>query len=436
MPDTIFALSSGVGRAGVAVVRVSGPSSRRLAEQMCGKSLSPRRAVFSHIRDPATGDLIDHGLLLWFAGPASFTGEDVVEFHVHGGRAVVGALLDCLAGAGGLRAAEPGEFTRRAFENGKLDLTSVEGLSDLVAADTELQRRQALGQMSGALRDVVMSWRQRLIDSQALLEAHLDFPDESEIPVDITQEIECELHRLAADLKRALVRRHQTEIVRDGATVLLAGEPNSGKSSLLNRIAARDVAIISEVPGTTRDLLEITIDYKGLPITFIDSAGLRDDTSDVVEKIGISRTLAKSTQADIVLWLSPVNAMESAPRLSHSNLWVVKSKADLTGSVVGDWGVSAVTGAGVADLLEKVYNQLLADHLTSEPSLLVSLRQFQSVTDASVMISAAIDQLRLRRLELVAEELRTASSALGEMIGVIRVDHLLDEVFGRFCLGK
>ncbi len=436
MPDTIFALSSGLGRAGVAVVRVSGRAAGTVAEILSGKPLEPRKAVLTELRHSKTGDLIDRGLLLWFPGPASFTGEDVAEFQVHGGRAVVAALLDCLGRISGLRAAEPGEFTRRAFENGKLDLTSVEGLSDLVAADTELQRRQALGQLSGALRNVVYSWRQRLIDSQALIEAHLDFPDESEIPVDITEEIELELGLLRADLDQALAGRHQAEIVRDGGMVLLAGQPNSGKSSLLNRIASRDVAIISEIPGTTRDLLEVTIDYRGLPITFVDSAGIRDDASDVIERIGINRTREKSTEANVVLWLSPADKAYSEPQLSHPNLWRVRSKADLITSDDGDHAISAVTGDGVTELLDKVYNSLVATHAVLEPSLLVSRRQFSTVTIAYSAVSVAIDQLRLGRLELVAEDLRRASEALGELIGIIRVDDILDEVFGRFCLGK
>jgi tRNA modification GTPase len=435
MSDTIFALSSGAGRAGVAVIRVSGPLAGPVAEQISGKSLSPRRAVLSELRRAKTRDLIDSGLLIWFPAPASFTGEDVVEFHVHGGRAVVAALLDSLSEFDGLRAAGPGEFTRRAFDNGKLDLTCVEGLSDLVSADTELQRRQALRQLSGDAPRAARSWRQQLIDSQALIEAHLDFPDESEIPIDITREIEGDLQALSLCFSEALASRGSAEIVRDGAVVLIAGAPNSGKSTLINRIASRDVAIISEIPGTTRDLLEVTIDLRGLPVTFIDSAGIRE-ASDEIEKLGIARARAKAKEAHVVLWLAPSDAPAAEPDLSHPHLWVVQTKSDLRPVQGEDGSISALTGEGVGELLSKLYDALVSTKAATEPSLLVSRRQFSSVSAASDALSRGIERLRLGQLELVAEELRLASAYLDEMIGVIRNDDLLDEVFGRFCLGK
>ena len=435
MSDTIFALSSGAGRAGVAVIRVSGPLAGPVAEQISGKSLSPRRAVLSELRRAKTRDLIDSGLLIWFPAPASFTGEDVVEFHVHGGRAVVAALLDSLSEFDGLRAAGPGEFTRRAFDNGKLDLTCVEGLSDLVSADTELQRRQALRQLSGDAPRAARSWRQQLIDSQALIEAHLDFPDESEIPIDITREIEGDLQALSLCFSEALASRGSAEIVRDGAVVLIAGAPNSGKSTLINRIASRDVAIISEIPGTTRDLLEVTIDLRGLPVTFIDSAGIRE-ASDEIEKLGIARARAKAKEAHVVLWLAPSDAPAAEPDLSHPHLWVVQTKSDLRSVQGEDGSISALTGEGVGELLSKLYDALVSTKAATEPSLLVSRRQFSSVSAASDSLSRGIERLRLGQLELVAEELRLASAYLDEMIGAICNDDLLDEVFGRFCLGK
>ncbi|MDP2356533.1 MAG: tRNA uridine-5-carboxymethylaminomethyl(34) synthesis GTPase MnmE [Beijerinckiaceae bacterium] len=435
MFDTIFALSSGVGRAGVAVVRVSGPAAGIVARTMSGKSPIPRRAILTELRNKVTGEVVDHGLLLWFPGPTSFTGEDIVEFHIHGGRAVVGALLDSLGEFEGLRAAGPGEFTRRAFQNRKLDLTSVEGLADLVAADTELQRRQALKQLSGDLPRIAQSWRQLLISSEALIEAHLDFPDENEIPVDITQEIEIDLAELNQYFRDALAARRETEIVRDGGIVLIAGAPNSGKSTLINRIASRDVAIISEIPGTTRDLLEVTIDLRGLPVTFVDSAGIRE-ASDAIEKLGIARTREKVKEAHIVLWLAAVDEPTSEPHLSHPNLWLVNSKSDLISFESADSVISALTGEGVAELLAKIYDNLVATRATGEPSLLVSRRQFSSVSGASEALSRGIARLKAGQLELVAEELRTASAHLDELIGVISNDELLDEVFSRFCLGK
>ena len=414
---------------------MSGPSAGPVAEQISGKSLSPRRAVLSELRRAKTRDLIDSGLLIWFPAPASFTGEDVVEFHVHGGRAVVAALLDSLSEFDGLRAAGPGEFTRRAFDNGKLDLTCVEGLSDLVSADTDLQRRQALRQLSGDAPRAARSWRQQLIDSQALIEAHLDFPDESEIPIDITREIEGDLQALSLCFSEALASRGSAEIVRDGAVVLIAGAPNSGKSTLINRIASRDVAIISEIPGTTRDLLEVTIDLRGLPVTFIDSAGIRE-ASDEIEKLGIARARAKAKEAHVVLWLVPSDAPAAEPDLSHPHLWVVQTKSDLRSVQGEDGSISALTGEGVGELLSKLYDALVSTKAATEPSLLVSRRQFSSVSAASDALSRGIERLRLGQLELVAEELRLASAYLDEMIGVIRNDDLLDEVFGRFCLGK
>ena len=276
MAETIYALSSGVGRAGVAVIRVSGPAALLLPQMFAGIDVEARKARLASVRHPTTGELIDRGLLLFFPTPNSFTGEDVVEFHVHGGRAVVTAMIDALSSCDDLRAAEPGEFTRRAFANGKLDLASAEGLADLIAADTELQRQRAIRQMSGSVSERCRSWRSALVDVLALVEAYLDFPDEEEIPRDVSVEVGQALGGLLASFEEALGERDNAEIVRDGAVALISGPPNAGKSTLINKIARRDVAIISDIPGTTRDLIEVTVDIRGIPVTFIDSAGIRE----------------------------------------------------------------------------------------------------------------------------------------------------------------
>lgn len=434
MAETIYSLSSGIGRAGVAIVRVSGPSAGKAIRRMSRLTPVPRKAALASIRHPTTNELIDQAILLWFPGPNSFTGEDVAEFHIHGGRAVVAAMLDGLSSIEGTRPAEPGEFTRRAFANQKLDLTSVEGLADLISADTELQRQQAIGQFSGSVGELGKFWRATLIEAQALIEAHLDFPDEGEIPVDVTGDVHRNLEKLSRSLEQALASRERAEIVRDGAIVLIAGPPNSGKSTLLNRIAARDVAIISEIPGTTRDLIEITVDLRGVPITFIDSAGIRE-TDDPIERQGIARTRKRADQAHLVLWLSPIIDQATDPKLVHPRLEIIRTKLDLTDEVHGAVGVSAVTGYGMGDLLDLVYERVVPS-IESEPSALANRRQFECVSAAHGAIDRAQGRLSSLDLELVVEELRIASRSVEELIGIVSTDDLLDEIFGRFCLGK
>lgn len=435
MRDTIYALSSGIGRAGVAVIRVSGNAVRNVARSMGSADLAPRKASLIHLRHPHTGDVIDQSLAVWFPGPASFTGEDVIEFHVHGGRAVVLAVLEALASIEAVRAAEPGEFTRRAFENGKLDLTSVEGLADLISADTQFQRRQALRQFSGHSKNLTSEWRRKLIAAQALIEAHLDFPDEGEIPGDVTGEVRCELQAMAKSFHEALEGRRRAEIIREGGTVLIAGAPNSGKSTLLNCIAERDVAIISEIPGTTRDLIEITVDLYGIPLTFIDSAGIRP-TLDPIEELGIMRTRNRAKNATLVLWLAPADEPSLAPEIEHENLQIVRTKTDIAPASVGCIALSAKTGEGVKDLLDFVYKTIAPSAGVEEQTAFVTQRQFECIADASCALDNALALLAKTELELVIEELRLVSSRLAEITGEISSEHLLDEVFGRFCLGK
>lgn len=435
MSDTIYALSSGIGRAGVAVVRVSGNAADTVAGMMGKADLAPRKASLIHLRHPQSGDVIDHALAIWFPRPFSFTGEDVLEFQVHGGRAVVQAVLEALSSIEGVRAAEPGEFTRRAFENGKLDLASVEGLADLISADTQFQRRQALRQFGGSAGLVVSEWRRRLVSARALIEAHLDFPDEGEIPVDVTGEVREELCTLGISLRAALDERARAEIIRDGAVVLIAGPPNVGKSTLLNRIAARDVAIISEIPGTTRDLIEITVDLGGIPVTFVDSAGIRD-THDPIEEIGIRRTRDRARDSTLVLWLAEAGAVSCEPSINHPRVLVVYTKSDIREPPEGSIAISALTGSGVSRLLDHVMETVAPVAGSAEPTAFSTQRQFECVADAACAIENAMAVLETAHLELVVEELRQASGRLEEITGHISNDELLDEVFGRFCLGK
>jgi tRNA modification GTPase len=432
---TIFALSSGVGRAGVAVIRVSGPLSSEAVRLFCRRELKPRTAHISDIYDYGSELVIDRGLVLWFPGPNSFTGEDIVEFQVHGGRAVVSALLHALSQIPGLRAANPGEFTRRAFDNGKLDLTSAEGLADLISADTELQRRQAMGQFSGRLSEAARFWRRSLVETRALIEAYLDFPDEGEIPMDISDELGRVLAEVELSLSNALNGYSEAEIIRDGAVVLIAGPPNSGKSSLLNRLASREVAIISEIPGTTRDLIELTLDIRGLPFTFIDSAGIRE-TTDPIEAQGIERTRRRASDAHVVLWLSPVDEPMSEPQIKHENLWVLNTKADLRPDLAIEDSISTATGAGVRNLLQKLSEHFNPRLDRLESNLLANRRQFEAITAGRSAIRSAMTQLDCRRLEFVAEDLRRGTLALDELVGDIPNDGILSEVFSRFCLGK
>src|SRR5688572_16981171 len=304
--DTIFALSSGHGRAGVAVIRISGPAAGVVLDHMAAPRPKPRFAAYRRVCAPRTGEVLDDGLALWFAGPRSETGEDMAELQVHGGRAVVAAVLEAIGAIAGCRPAEPGEFARRAFENGKLDLTGAEGLADLIDAETAAQRRQALRQVEGALAKLYAGWRQRLIEATALLEAAIDFSDEADVVSDAVGRAREEVEALQGEIGRHLDDGNRGGLVRDGFKVVLAGPPNVGKSSLLNALARRDVAIVSAEAGTTRDVIEVKLDLEGLPVVVSDTAGIRDSVG-AVEREGIRRALARAQAADLVLWL--VDAM-------------------------------------------------------------------------------------------------------------------------------
>ena len=437
---TIFALSSGPPPAGVAIIRMSGPSVRFGLETLIDSIPEPRKASLRSIgmrgKEP-----IDRGLVLFFPGPASFTGEDMAELHLHGGRAVVAAALGALETLTGFRPAEPGEFTRRAFANRRMDLTQVEGLADLVMAETEAQRRQAMNQAGGALGQLYEQWRQRLVQARALLEAELDFPDEDDVPGSVSGQAWAEVGALRKDIVNHLADR-RGERLREGAEVVVLGPPNSGKSSLINAIAKRDVAIVTPHPGTTRDLIEVRLDLGGYPATLVDTAGLRAAES-VVEGEGIRRAEERADKADLVLWLTDLTAPTSPPPAFHRPLIRVGTKLDLVDSVDErsqlakgfDVNTSAKAGDGVNELLTLVAAKMATEFAPAESPLITRPRHRSALSDAVEAISMALDDDG-RALEIRAEDLRGAGDAIGRITGRIDVEDLLDVIFRDFCIGK
>ncbi len=445
--DTIFALSSGRPPAAIAVVRISGPRARVALEQLIGRVPQPRRASLARVRDPATGDVIDEGLALWFPGPNSETGEDMAELQVHGGRAVIAAVLAALAKLAGLRHAEAGEFTRRAFENGRMDLTAVEGLADLVAAETEAQRRQAYQQLRGLLGERAETWRQRLIEALALVEAGIDFSDEDDVPEDMMAHALELIRPLTEEISKA--GAGQGERLREGLRVAIAGPPNAGKSTLFNRLARREAAIVSPFPGTTRDVLELHLDLGGYPVTVLDTAGMRE-TSDPVEREGVRRASEQAASANLVLWVADATAIESqaliqAPR--ESTAWLVVNKMDLVveeekrriesrfnkEEVVNL--VSSTTGAGVDELVNALA-RFAGCFFTPEPALVTRARQRAHLRETVLALRGAQRAAQDGREEIMAEQLRLATRALGKLLGRVDVEDVLDVIFRDFCIGK
>jgi tRNA modification GTPase len=330
--DTIFALSSGRPPAAIAVVRLSGPRAGAALEKLAGRVPEPRKAALVRVRDPGNREVIDEALALWFPGPNSETGEDVAELQLHGGRAVIAAVLGALGQIEGLRPAEAGEFTRRAFENGRLDLTAVEGLADLIYAETEAQRRQAYRQLKGLLGERAETWRQRLIEALALVEARIDFSDEADVPEDLLAPALAIARGLRDEIAEALAGAARGERLRDGLVVAIAGPPNAGKSTLLNRIARREAAIVSPVAGTTRDVIEVHLDLEGYPVTLLDTAGI-SDSADPVEQEGVRRARQRASEADLVVWVEDARAPPehggSPPLGAPATTWRVQNKIDL-----------------------------------------------------------------------------------------------------------
>lgn len=429
---TIVALSSAPGRAGVAVVRMSGPSVRFVLETIAGIVPPARQATLRSLRDPA-GGIVDQALVLFFPGPASFTGEDVAEFHIHGSRAVLARLLRLLSSQPGIRLAEPGEFTRRAFEAGKLDLAAVEGLADLIDSETEWQRRQALRQMEGALGAAVAAWRRPLVEAQALLAAELDFSDEGDVDGPLVERALALAAGVLDGLREAQRSFARGERVREGFVVVLAGPPNAGKSSLLNALARREVAIVSPVAGTTRDAIEVRLDLDGLPVTLIDTAGLRE-SEDEIEAEGVRRARDLAAKADLVLSL---RAIDSEADRDHPGATVIPlaTKADLGGTArPGELAVSARTGEGLPQLLELLALRLAGEE-QAEPALLTRERHRVAITDAALALERVLASLGAPA-ELLAEDLRLATRALERLLGRVDVEDVLDQLFAGFCIGK
>ena len=446
--DTIFALSSAPGRAGIAVLRVSGPAVAAAIEALTGQaSPPPRQACLRAFRSPS-GAVIDRGLLLWFPGPKSFTGEDLAELQVHGGRAVVQGLLDALAAQQGCRIALAGEFTRRAFEAGKLDLAEVEGLADLIAAETEAQRSQALRQADGSLSRQVDLWAQSLTRALAHVEAEIEFPDEA-IGEDIDPQIKNNVAEVERDIEAALADRGVGERLREGFSAVLLGAPNVGKSSLMNRLAARDVAIVSEEAGTTRDVIEVSFDLGGYPLTLADTAGLRSaaeaESVGAVEREGMRRSLSRSESADITIEVrdatEDMEAVQTAIGGGDSSRLIVLNKSDLLSTEsaclcdAGDLiAVSAKTGAGLDRLVDALKERLrdLSDRGQSSP-LITRARHRQALDDCRAALARGQGA---GSPELLAEDLRLALRALGRIVGRVDVEDVLDVVFRDFCIGK
>jgi tRNA modification GTPase len=393
LSETIYALSTGIGRAGVAVFRASGPAARQGLEALAGTLPEPRRASLRRIRDPLTGETIDEGLILWLPGPASFTGEDMAEYHLHGSRAVADGMIGVLGRLPGYRLAEAGEFTRRALANGRTDLVAVEGLSDLLVATSAAQRRQALFHMEGEASRVFMAWRGDLVWCLARIEAAIDFAEEDQIGVVALTGVSERLRGLAGSLAAALASASAGESLREGFRVVIAGPPNVGKSSLLNRLAAREAAIVTEIPGTTRDPIDVMLDLAGLPVVLTDTAGLRDSSVDPIERIGIDRTVTRSREADLVIWLQApdVETTSRSPRFDSEPLWVW-NKVDLgpmpDDAPGGALAVSAVTGAGIDRLVAAIHRRL-AGRLGDEPGLITRARHHDAVATCHAEVTAA-----------------------------------------------
>jgi tRNA modification GTPase len=464
--DTIFALSSGRPPAAIAVVRVNGPHARDAITSLAGPLPPPRQAVLRRLvsrsgeeKAPApdsTAAPIDDAVVLWFPGPRSETGEDTAEFQLHGGRAVVAAVLSSLGQMPGLRPAEPGEFTRRAFENGKLDLTKVEGLADLIGAETEAQRRQAFRQLKGLLGGRAEQWRARLIEALAVVEAVIDFPDESEVSEKLLQPTLGIVAELEKEIRGVLTDSHRGERLREGLTVAVAGPVNVGKSSIVNRLAKRSAAIVSPHAGTTRDVIEVHLDLGGFPMTVLDTAGLRD-TEDPVEHEGVRRAGERAKAADLVLWVvdGSVKARPSPPagltEADAPTVWILSNKSDLVGEEVVEDGtgtqraeercdvkyrVSAQTGAAFDELVSGLAAYAGEMFAETESSIITRQRHRTTLEDCADALGRARAEYGSSREDIIAEELRLATRALGRLSGRVDVENILEVIFRDFCIGK
>ena len=451
---TIYALSTAPGRAGIAVIRISGRAAGNALHALCrGRFPASRVASFRRLRHPHTGEVLDEAVVLWLPGPANFTGEDMVELHVHGGRAVVAGVLEALASLG-LRLAEPGEFTMRAFGNGKLDLTEAEGLADLINAETAYQRRQAIAQHCGALRGHYELWRVTLLGAMAYVEASLDFSDESDIAGNAFNEAIPQVRKLVTDLDRALADGRRGEIVREGIQAAILGAPNVGKSSLLNALAGREAAIVFHEPGTTRDVIEVAFDLDGFPFVLRDTAGLRE-TESPVEQEGIRRALASAKEADIVLLMYDAAAAsarttglpgeESRCAVSQaeaSKTFTVLNKIDLAQPDLSRWPegtlpISAKTGDGLDALKTALVRFAVKSFGGNETPLITRARHRQEIERARSALNQFLASADTGDPpEIAAEHLREAADALGRLTGRLDVEDVLGQIFSEFCIGK
>ena len=454
---TIFALSSGRPPAAIAVVRISGPHARVALERLTGRLPQPRLATLVKVHHPATGEAIDEALALWFPGPHSETGEDTAELQLHGGHAVIAGVLDALGTIEGCRIAEPGEFTRRAFDNGRLDLTAVEGLADLIAAETPAQRRQAFRQLKGLIGDRAEAWRRRLIEALALVEARIDFSDEADVPEDLIGPALYAARQLRDEIAAALADGGGGERLREGLVVAIAGPPNAGKSTLLNRFARREAAIVSPHAGTTRDVIEVHLDLGGYPVTLLDTAGIRE-SDEPVEQEGVRRARERAAAADLVLWVTDLSAAGGAtvavPKALEgcSAVWLVENKIDL--AVEKPCGrqkepltsnehkfmffVSATKGQGVDKLVAAVTTYAKESFSGAEAGIVTRARHRAAFDDTMAALARALAEGERAggREELIAEELRAAATTLGRLVGRVDVEDILDVIFRDFCIGK
>ncbi len=433
--DTIFAPASGAGRAAIAVIRVSGPRcAAALAALAPGKAFPDRVATLATLRDPASGETLDRALVVRFVAPSSFTGEEMAELQVTGGRATVAGIVAALARLPGLRPAEAGEFAWRAFENGKLDLSEVEGLADLVDAETEAQRRQALRIAGGALSRDAEAIRASLAEAMALIEAQIDFSDVEDSDALSLDQARAIVAKAAARTRAALAGAAAGERLREGFTVVIAGPPNVGKSTLMNALARREVSIVSPIPGTTRDLVEASLDLRGFPVTLVDTAGLRE-SDDPIEREGVARARRRAERADLTLWLTDSAARRADLRRRRPAI-TVATKADLGGGAAeGALPISAITGQGIEQLLDAIAD-VAAEQMTGPAPALITLERHRvAYADALAALERALDPAQ-GELELVAEDLRLAARALERIAGRIDVEDVLGEIFKRLCVGK
>ncbi|GAC1621229.1 MAG: tRNA uridine-5-carboxymethylaminomethyl(34) synthesis GTPase MnmE [Bradyrhizobium sp.] len=444
--QTIFALSSGRPPSAISIVRVSGPEAGAALTALAGTTPAPRLATRVVLRDRHQAP-IDDAVVLWFPGPRSATGEDVAEFHVHGGRAVLAALFAALSDFENMRAAEPGEFTRRAFENGKLDLTAAEGLDDLIHADTERQRRQALRQLKGLLGDRARDWRAQIIEACALIEAGIDFSDEGDVPAELIAPALAKVRTLLGEIEQVLAAQGRSERLREGLVVAIAGPPNVGKSTLINLLARREVAIVSPHAGTTRDIIEVQLDLDGYPVTVIDTAGIRE-TEDPVEQEGVRRARSRAAEADLVLWMSDPQHHEH-PHRGPAPVWTVRNKIDLDaagaqargparserGGKDGDFQISASRGDGIGELMAGLVAYAQEYFGSDDGGLIGRERQRALLQQTAAALQRGIAAAGDGE-ELVAEELRTAAFSLGRLLGRVDVEDILNAIFRDFCIGK